>query len=192
MIQVMMLLSSDVDRAEDPSKIRATLTRTYLVFIFNQQDRDALELLRTLITEIRRRKPSVDQLTITSSPESQQTIDAAGILLSKNVLPQRPMDSELGGFNLVKHAFTFAAFCRNEPFKAKEGEERDLSVQTSLSELYALLDRNQLFEVYGSIEEAVALAKRVSSDEGDRLLVLVTGSLHLVGGLLQVLGSEGG
>jgi folylpolyglutamate synthase len=39
---------------------------------------------------------------------------------------------------------------------------------------------------FETIEEAVELAQRVSKGN-ERLVVLVTGSLHLVGGVLQVL-----
>lgn len=41
--------------------------------------------------------------------------------------------------------------------------------------------------VYGSVEEAVDLAQKVSEGEGERVLVLVTGSLHLAGGVLEIL-----
>jgi len=80
--------------------------------------------------------------------------------------------------------FTYAAFCKNEPF-ATDGPV-DLKCQEKLASAYTWIDGNQLTMCYGSVEEAVDLAYRVS--EGDeRVLVLVTGSLHLVGGLLQVL-----
>ena len=39
---------------------------------------------------------------------------------------------------------------------------------------------------YATIEEAVQLARRVSGGD-EQVLVLVTGSLYLVGGVLQVL-----
>jgi folylpolyglutamate synthase len=50
-----------------------------------------------------------------------------------------------------------------------------------------------MFMTYNSIEEAVTLARKLSKEEeGEcvRLLVLVTGSLHLVGGLIKVLDSS--
>ncbi|ESZ90516.1 hypothetical protein SBOR_9102 [Sclerotinia borealis F-4128] len=85
-------------------------------------------------------------------------------------------------------SFTFAAFCTNTPFKSeaiKKGD-KDLSQQESASKYYSLLDCNQLCMEYASIEEAVELVHRVSKDE-ERFFVLVTGSLHLVGGLMKVL-----
>jgi folylpolyglutamate synthase len=83
--------------------------------------------------------------------------------------------------------FTYAAFCKNEPFAVNDGNGSvDLECQGQLAAAYSKLDGNQLTMCYSSVEEAVDLAYRVS--EGDeRVLVLVTGSLHLVGGLLQVL-----
>ena len=52
--------------------------------------------------------------------------------------------------------------------------------------IYQTIEGNPLHVVYGSVEEAVRLAMRVSGGD-ERIFVLVTGSLHLVGGLLQVL-----
>jgi folylpolyglutamate synthase len=90
---------------------------------------------------------------------------------------------------LPQRIFTYAAFCTNTPFKHPEGEEVDVALQTKLAKVYQTYENNVLYMVYGSIEEAVALARKVS--EGDeRVLVLVTGSLHLVGGLLKVFEKE--
>lgn len=83
--------------------------------------------------------------------------------------------------------FTYAAFCTNTPFNSQVQEEGlDLSNQEQTAKVYEGLDRNTLHMCYGSVEAAVGLARKVA--EGDeRVLVLVTGSLHLVGGLLKVL-----
>ncbi|EKD17385.1 uncharacterized protein L3040_008424 [Drepanopeziza brunnea f. sp. 'multigermtubi'] len=81
--------------------------------------------------------------------------------------------------------FTYAAFCTNKVRKTKT--EQDLTVQKDLANVFTMLDGNQLCGVYGSVDEAVHLAYKVSKREGERVLVLVTGSLHLAGGVLKVL-----
>ncbi|TVY82851.1 Folylpolyglutamate synthase [Lachnellula suecica] len=87
--------------------------------------------------------------------------------------------------------FRYAAFPTNEPFAAaNKGRKAQLPIQTKLADDYRSLDRNSLHMVYGSVEEAVDLAVRISEGE-DRAVILVTGSLHLVGGLLQVLEKRG-
>tara|TARA_R110002060_G_scaffold9305_6_gene13887 strand:+ start:104 stop:415 length:312 start_codon:yes stop_codon:yes gene_type:complete len=90
--------------------------------------------------------------------------------------------------------FTYAAFCKNRPFKVSDEEEGkedvDVELQDGLAKLYMSIDSNPLNMVYESAEEAVDLAYKVS--EGDeRVLVLVTGSLHLAGAVLEVLQKRG-
>lgn len=83
--------------------------------------------------------------------------------------------------------FTYAAFCTNAPFKNSMSEKNlDLGIQDQLAQLYHSLDGNTLNVAYGTVEEAVELARRVFEGE-EKAFVLVTGSLHLVGGLLKVL-----
>ncbi|KAL2075970.1 hypothetical protein VTL71DRAFT_913 [Oculimacula yallundae] len=137
---------------------------TATMLIFNQQDRDAQHLLSHLLSEFR----------------------SAANAGNFRGLPPKIM-SPLG------RAFTFAAFCTNRPFKVPEGSEEfvDLRVQNQLAKIYPRFDRgNQLLMTYASAEEAVDLAYKVSEGE-ERVLVLVTGSLHLAGAVLQVLESRG-
>ncbi|RAL62439.1 hypothetical protein DID88_005005 [Monilinia fructigena] len=84
--------------------------------------------------------------------------------------------------------FTFATFCTNTPFKSEVIDEgaNNLVQQRLASELYKLMDRNPCYVECASIEEAVEVARRVAEDQ-ERFFVLVTGSLHLVGGLMKVL-----
>ena len=138
---------------------------TATMLIFNQQDRDASPLIRTLLT------------TLQQGSDPSHFINRKGYGRTK-----------LGVFpNIVQQVFTYAAFCTNTPFRNEINEkELDLGVQEQMAKLYKLIDGNSLNVVYGSIEEAVELARRVA--EGDeRVLVLITGSLYLVGGLLKVL-----
>ena len=145
---------------------------TGTMLIFNQQDRDAEALLRTLLTVLQHNDETAEQKRFDGGLEAKRNpaLD--------HTMPKR----------LPARIFTFAAFCTNTPFKG--GEAVNLELQTKLGLLYQRIDSNALHIEYGSVEEAVELARRVSEDN-ERILVLVTGSLHLVGGLLQVL-REGG
>lgn len=89
----------------------------------------------------------------------------------------------------VATSFTYAAFCTNTPFMKEAGGMPDLSLQESLAGLYKTMDRNQKYITCPSIEEAIEMAYRVSRG-GERILVLITGSLYLVGGALKVLEAE--
>lgn len=99
--------------------------------------------------------------------------------------------------------FTHAVFCTNITFK-EEGYRPDLmsmntkseaverlEVQRGLSETWRDIDPQTTVEVKGSIEEAVEWCRDVAGKEkGDAdgdVMVLVTGSVHLVGGFLEVL-----
>ena len=99
--------------------------------------------------------------------------------------------------------FTHAVFCTNITFEA-EGYRPDLmsmntsstaverlEVQRGLAETWRGLDPETIVEVKGSIEEAVGWCRDVAGvgkgdAEGD-VMALVTGSVHLVGGFLEVL-----
>ena len=136
------------------------------MLIFNQQDRDAEALIRKLITTISN---------------------------GRDFHPQTPACD--AGFNSLREikgktprVFTYAAFCTNTPFK-DEVDQPDLQRQKHMASVYSRLDRNPLHKCYSSVEEAVEWALKVSEGDG-RLLVLVTGSLHLVGGLLRVLDKQ--
>jgi folylpolyglutamate synthase len=144
---------------EEPNPPTATM------LIFNQQDRDPSPLIRTLLTNLQR---GSDAPRFANLKEYER--------FKHVVFP-----------NAMQQMFTYAAFCTNTAFKDEINEkELDLHAQEKMAKLYDLIDGNSLNVVYGSIEEAVELARRVA--EGDaRVLVLVTGSLHLVGGLLKVL-----
>ena len=68
-----------------------------------------------------------------------------------------------------------------------------LEVQRGLAETWRGVDPETVVEVKGSIEEAVGWCRDVAGkehEEGERkdeVMVLVTGSVHLVGGFLEVL-----
>lgn len=65
-----------------------------------------------------------------------------------------------------------------------------LEVQRGLQEAWRVLDEETEVVVRGSIEEAVAWVRGIAEDDGGEVKCLVTGSVHLVGGFLEVI--EGG
>jgi len=146
---------------------------TMTMLIFNQEDRDADKLLGTLFS------------VLVGNERNQDTVD---LVMPKAI----SMTMHIGGgnksFSYGKY-FTYAAFCKNTPFQANMQEAVDLRKQWAIGQSYAVRSGNQFHECYGSVEEAVALAKRMCKEE-DKLMVLVTGSLHLAGGVIEVLDSQ--
>ncbi|KAE9372974.1 FolC bifunctional protein [Stipitochalara longipes BDJ] len=135
---------------------------TATMLIFNQTDRDGAALLRDLMTAL-------------------YTVNCVGVIFPRHPKSGRPAQ------RLGRAIFTYAAFPTNTPFMASTGTQTvDLKAQERLASVYQSLDGNGLHMSYASIEEAVKLAKRVS-EGNEPLLVFVTGSLYLVGGVLQVL-----
>ena len=126
------------------------------MLIFNQQDRDASSLLKTLLTKV--------QAENASTSESHHGIPFGD-------------------------GFTYAVFCRNTPFKADVEPGVNLELQEQTSETYQKLNGKSLSMIYASIEEAIDLARKVAENE-ESLMVLVTGSLHLAGGLIEVLDKQ--
>jgi folylpolyglutamate synthase len=120
---------------------------------------------------------------------NQQDRDAEALLttLMKRLEHISASAMKLNGRNLPLPAFRVAAFCPNEVHKVSQNQSLDLSLQKRLAKAFVTFDDNQVIMVCGSIEEAADLAYTVSADADNRVMVLVTGSLYLVGGLLQVL-----
>ncbi|KAF3483968.1 folylpolyglutamate synthase [Arthroderma uncinatum] len=103
--------------------------------------------------------------------------------------------------------FTHAIFCTNVTFKeagyrpdlvsinTDASDVEKLSVQNKLAEVWRGLSPDTKVEVKATIEEAVESARSIAaldrqehSSSGDSAVsVLATGSLHLIGGLLEVL-----
>ncbi|EEP77907.1 hypothetical protein UREG_02756 [Uncinocarpus reesii 1704] len=96
-------------------------------------------------------------------------------------------------------SFTHAVFCTNITYK-EAGYQPDLvsintnatdveklSVQNTLAETWRNLSPNTTVVVKGTIEEAVQYVRSLASRQDDTVSALVTGSLHLVGGLIEVL-----
>jgi folylpolyglutamate synthase len=97
--------------------------------------------------------------------------------------------------------FTHAVFCSNITFKdvgykadlvsvnANSDDVDELRVQKGLAETWKSIDDDTKVTVLRTIEEAVEFARDINGAEHE-VMVLVTGSLHLVGGFLEVLESK--
>lgn len=102
------------------------------------------------------------------------------------------------------HPFTHVVFCTNQTFE-ETGYRPDLislnsnaqatqalEVQTRLAQTWGGLDANADVKVVKSINEAVRWARDIAGASRTQAAVLVTGSVHLVGGFLEVLETGGG
>ena len=97
--------------------------------------------------------------------------------------------------------FTHAIFCTNTSFRESDRPDLvssnvdktdidGLRVQKQLAKTWATIESSCKVEVVRTVEEAVAIVRK-QADAGDDVTALVTGSLHLVGSLLEVLDSSG-
>ena len=124
---------------------------------------------------------------------NQQTRDAAALARALHHALAAALDDE--------KPFTHAVFCTNTTFRetgfrpdlisvnTNASDVQELRVQRGLAEAWALIDPTTDVKVVRTIEEAVAAARSLSIDDEEERSVtaLVTGSLHLVGGFLEVL-----
>lgn len=84
--------------------------------------------------------------------------------------------------------FDEAIFTRNDIQPRKEGEtERDLAVQKTAAEAYESIYQGSQTAIRDNIADTIKEVRKHGLDSQQKTLVLVTGSLHLVGALLQVL-----
>lgn len=123
---------------------------------------------------------------------NQQTRDASALA--------RRLHETLSEATGTSRPFQDAIFCTNTTY-ASSGYKADLvsmntskndvnslRVQRELAETYAHTDPHAKVHVLDTIEAAVKRARELS--DGKKAEVLVTGSLHLVGGLIEVLENE--
>ena len=128
---------------------------------------------------------------------NQQTRDAPSLA--------RALFSTLSTTLATPHPFTHAVFCSNLTFAASgycpdlvsintdRQKVAGLEVQKGLRDTWGELDGECTVEVKGSIEEAVGWVRSVAEKggKGTEVKCLVTGSVHLVGGFLEVLDGGG-
>lgn len=128
---------------------------------------------------------------------NQQTRDASAL--------SRALHATLAAALGSERPFTHAVFCTNVTFaqggykpdlvsvNANAADVDSLAVQRGLAETWAEIDPRTEIKVLRTVEEAVGWCREVAgSVEGEgreEVMVLVTGSLHLVGGALEVLES---
>ncbi|UKZ48979.1 hypothetical protein TrVGV298_003217 [Trichoderma virens] len=87
-----------------------------------------------------------------------------------------------------ENVFRYALFTRNEIAKPADGEARDMIVQEQAAEKMRALIPGCDIKVFDNTPDAVAEARKLAQgQDGSRKKILVTGSLHLVGSILQVL-----
>lgn len=99
-----------------------------------------------------------------------------------------------------EHPFQHAIFCPNTTYlnagykadlvsiNTNKDDVNSLRVQQELAKTWDGIDPKSEVHVVSTIEEAVAKARDISA--GRKVEVLTTGSLHLVGGLIEVLEGE--
>jgi folylpolyglutamate synthase len=124
---------------------------------------------------------------------NQQTRDAASLA--------RKLHDTLASALNDSHPFKNAIFCTNTTYKdagfkadlvsinTNKSDVDTLKVQKELAGSWDSIDPDASVHVLSTIEEAIAKARELAPE--DQVEVLVTGSLHLVGGVIEVLESEG-
>jgi folylpolyglutamate synthase len=98
-----------------------------------------------------------------------------------------------------KPAFDHVIFCTNMTF-AKSGYKREfvnhqfdageiksMTVQKRFAEKWSSVDPLAKVSLIPTIEQAIDFTKRLQGDDEQQVHVFVTGSLHLVGGVLGIL-----
>ncbi|KAF2434982.1 FolC bifunctional protein [Tothia fuscella] len=126
---------------------------------------------------------------------NQQTRDAPALATALHDTLSKALSSE--------RPFTHCIFTTNVTFK-DSGYKADLisinsnsqdvkvqKVQKELANVWSEIDPSAIVKTTATIEEAIEDAKVLAQRNGGEIMVLVTGSLHLVGGALEVLESGG-
>lgn len=149
------------ERIASTTAAATSATKVPRVLIFNQQTRDASALAQALYR------------TLQSSLTAGSTSPFTHVVFTTNQTFNEGYRPDLVSMNTHK-------------------EEVDaLTVQKALARTWSEIDSSTEVHVLKTIEEAVSTARKVAhewADGGDaEVMVLVTGTLHLVGGALEVL-----
>lgn len=125
---------------------------------------------------------------------NQQTRDASALARRLHDTLATALDSE--------QPFGHAIFCTNTTYRdagfkadlvsmnTNKADVDALKVQKELAATWDQVDPQASVHVVSTIEEAIGLARNLVGKDNGKADVLVTGSLHLVGGVLEVLESE--
>ncbi|KAF8477405.1 Mur ligase [Kalaharituber pfeilii] len=147
------------------------------VLIFNQQVREAKKLLKALhgtlvlVREEQHIAPSISSLSTAAEAKVEKEPLFHHAIFTTNITYKN---------NCVKPELMFAV---------SEHDNRtiqELTVQRELENEWRVLENGVPTSLCRSLEEAVEVARGLAG-EGEETVVLVTGSLHLVGGVLTVL-----
>ena len=125
---------------------------------------------------------------------NQQTRDASELA--------RALHLSLAATLKEQSHFTHAIFCTNVTFRDQgykadlasmnndQKSIQELSVQKELAVTWAKIDPDTNVFVLSSIQEAVGQVRKLAENQEDDIMVFVTGSLHLVGGILEILETD--
>lgn len=113
---------------------------------------------------------------------NQQDRDVRRLL--ENLCAGIPVGSAAAGVS----PFDEVIFTRNDLQPRKDDEaERDLSVQQTAAEAFKRMYQGSEATIHDNVADAIGQVRNHGASSQQKTLVLVTGSLHLVGALLQVL-----
>ncbi|KAF2755139.1 putative tetrahydrofolylpolyglutamate synthase [Pseudovirgaria hyperparasitica] len=138
------------------------------------------------------RRRTQKRVLVFNQQTSDRNAEALARTLHATLCDALKTEAELG-----TSPFTHAIFCTNTTFKTgfsadltsvvNSGAEVDsMSVQKALAETWREIDPVVDVSVLRTIEEAVEKVREIAGGE-EEVMALITGSLHLVGGALEVL-----
>lgn len=153
---------------------------------------ESIEMAATWFASLAAQSQSTTQAKTRILIFNQQTRDAASLT--------RKLHDTLASAINDSHPFKHAIFCTNTTYKdagfkadlvsinTNKSDVDTLKVQKDLADSWDKIDPDATVHVLPTIEEAIAKARELVPE--GQVEVLVTGSLHLVGGVIEVLESE--
>ena len=148
------------------------------VLLFNQQTRDAPALAKTLHQALKEALVPVAGTASTSEHTQEAPLFTHAYFSTNITFASSPDASTTSGGRYKADLISM---------NTSSADVSALTVQTSLAEVWTELDAGTEVGVMGTIEEAIQTVRKMASAKGEEVMVLVTGSLHLVGGVLEVL-----
>jgi folylpolyglutamate synthase len=158
------------------------------VLLFNQQTRDAAALARTLhkalkeaLLPVAGSAHEIEEADSSKAPLFTHAIFSTNITFASGgsppSSPSKPASKGRYKADLIS-------------MNTSSADVSALTVQKSLANVWSELDAGVETNVMGTIEEAIYAVRTLAKENDDaEVVVLVTGSLHLVGGVLEVLES---
>jgi folylpolyglutamate synthase len=148
-----------------------------------------------------------DQIS-TSSSSSQKSARKRILIFNQQGKERNPEVLALRLNDVVQQAllsngslaspFTHAIFTTNVTFSSgykpdllslntNSSAVDSLDIQRSLAKAWEISNPSTHVQITGTIEQAINDTRKIASESGEEVMVLITGSLHLVGGALEVL-----